>query len=59
VEEMKKPWYKSVSIWTGLAFIGYGVYCAVTGTAEDPTIVIEILGGLGILGLRRAIDAPK
>jgi len=56
---MKKPWYKSVSIWTGLAFIGYGVYCAVTGTAEDPTIVIEILGGLGILGLRRAIDAPK
>ena len=50
-----KPLYMSKSILAGSALIVYGVYCAVTGTPEDPEVIMMILTGIGVIGLRQAV----
>ena len=52
---MKKNWYESKAIWSGLVLIGLGIYTYVTGATLADS-VITALEGLGIVGIRQAVQ---
>ena len=52
---MNKKWYQSKTVYAGLIIAAYGILFSV-GIELPQELVISIASGLGIIGIRSAID---
>ena len=55
---MEKSWYLSKTIWAGIIIFAVGVLKSF-GIDVPTEIVIPIASGLGIVGIRSAIEQKK
>lgn len=53
-----KKWYKSKTIWSGIALVGIGV-CNAFGIDLPYEIVYSLAGAFGLYGVRDAISNGK
>jgi hypothetical protein len=52
---MEKEWYRSKSIWAGIALILKGIFYDFLLVDNPPVAIETILIGLGLIGIRQAI----
>ena len=52
---MNKKWYMSKTIWSGLIIVSYGILSA-CGIVLPTELIISLASGLGVVGIRQAID---
>lgn len=53
--EFDKEWYTSKTMWSAIIIAGMSIFTAYTGQAI-PEYVFLILGSVGLVGLRQAVD---
>lgn len=51
-----KKWYESKTMWSGILMMIMAIYQIVTTGRIDPQAILAALGGLGLIGLRQAVD---
>ena len=52
---MKKKWYHSWGMWSGILIMALAVYRAVQTEGLTPEVIENFLLGSGVSGVRRAI----
>jgi len=53
---MEKPFYTSLTMWSGVFLFLIGIFQIATKGEIDVQSLTTALGALGLVGLRRAID---